>query len=470
MEQKKDITLAEFGKPFQEKLVQLILDDTAFADQICEVLQTNFFDLKYLQEFVTLILSYKEKHRKYPSRPTVQTMLRTELAKLSPVVQTQVREYYSRILSDNIGDLDEEYVKQKSIDFCRKQTLKEAMLKSVKLMERCSFDEVEKVINQALKLGADNEYGYEFLKHFEERYKLKSRNPVSTGWKTIDGFTEGGLGRGELGVCIAPTGAGKSMALVHLAAKALEQGKNVVYYTLELQDTVVGLRFDSCLTGFSLKALRALKDEVYEKVKDVSGQLIIKEYPTKTASTMTIRTHLNRLKQRGFDPGMIIVDYGDLLRPISKEKEKRNELETIYEELRGIASEFECALWTASQTNRSGLDAEVITMQSISEAFNKCFVADFIFSLSRTITDKQNNGGRVFVAKNRNGPDGVVCPIFMDTSVVKIDVMEPTGDSIEDIKRDLAKAQGERLKEKYKKHRTSLKEASLKEENKEGEE
>ena len=70
--------------------------------------------------------------------------------------------------------------------------------------------------------------------------------------------------------------------------------------------------------------------------------------------------------------------------------------------------EFECAFITASQTNRGGLNAEVITMESISEAFNKCFVADFIFSLSRTPQDKQANSGRIFIAKNRNGPDGLV--------------------------------------------------------------
>ena len=62
-------------------------------------------------------------------------------------------------------------------------------------------------------------------------------------------------------------------------------------------------------------------------------------------------------------------------------------------------------------------------MEQISEAFNKCFVADFIFSVSRTIEDKQNNQGKIFIAKNRNGPDGMVYPIFMDTSNVNIKIL-----------------------------------------------
>ena len=91
--------------------------------------------------------------------------------------------------------------------------------------------------------------------------------------------------------------------------------------------------------------------------------------------------------------------------------------------MRAISAEFECPVWTASQTNRSGLSAEVITMEQISEAFNKCFVADFIFSVSRTIEDKQNNQGKIFIAKNRNGPDGMVYNIFIDTSNVNIKIL-----------------------------------------------
>ncbi len=106
-------------------------------------------------------------------------------------------------------------------------------------------------------------------------------------------------------------------------------------------------------------------------------------------------------------------------------------------------------MWTASQTNRSGLNAEVITMESISEAFNKCFVADFIFTVSRTIEDKNTNTGRIFVAKNRNGPDGLVYPIFMDTSNVNIKVLNRTDETVNDIIEKSSKEKLENLKQKY---------------------
>ena len=132
------------------------------------------------------------------------------------------------------------------------------------------------------------------------------------------------------------------------------------------------------------------------------------------------------------------------------------ELESIYEELRAIAQEFTCPIWTASQTNRSGLNAEVITMESISEAFSKCFVADFIFSLSRTIEDKAVDSGRVFVAKNRNGPDGIIYPICMDTAKVMINILKSEGDTPAGLLAKTSKEQADLLKEKYKKFKEGV--------------
>ena len=129
-------------------------------------------------------------------------------------------------------------------------------------------------------------------------------------------------------------------------------------------------------------------------------------------------------------------------------------MESIYEDLRAIAQEYKCPIWTASQTNRSGLNAEIITMEAISEAFNKCFIADFIFSISRTVENKNNNTARMFIAKNRNGPDGLIYPLFMDTSRVKIKVLEPTDETIGQVDSQSAlKKQREKIKNIYKESR-----------------
>ena len=442
----ENANFSKYGKSFQEKLCMVILDDRAFADQIEEVLDINFLELNYLKLFLTKVFSYREKYGVHPSRDIMKTILRSDLDAENELTAKQVREFYVR---SQIADLtDVEYIKDTSLDFCKKQNLKSAMVKSIGLLQNSSYDEISQVINDSLKLGMDNDEGYDWKKDFEERFKPRFRNPISTGWDLIDNISKGGLGQKELGVVIAPTGAGKSMVLVHLGTQALKAGKTVVHYTLELQDTVIGSRYDSCLTKVPLGNLMSFKEKIYEEVQDIEGRLIVKEYPTKSATTHTIKTHLEKLKMRNVKVDMIIVDYADLLRPVRSQREKRNELETIYEELRGIASEMECPIWTASQTNRSGLNAEVITMEAISEAFNKCFVSDFIFTVSRTVDDKVANSGRVFVAKNRNGPDGLVFPIFMDTSTVSIKVLQPSEED-ENVEVD-AKKQKQSLVEKYK--------------------
>ena len=438
-------TFLRFGKSFQENLCQLMLDDRPFCDQVSEVIDVSFFELKYLQVFIEVLLSYRERYRSHPNHEIMMTELKSGMQNQDKVVADQVRHFYARIYNSE-GVQEAEYIKDKAIDFCRKQTLKGAMIKSVKLLKSSSFDEISKVIEDAMKLGTDNNFGHDYHVDALKRFQRIHRSPITTGWERIDDIVKGGLGKNELGVVIAPTGAGKSMVLVHLAAEALKKGKTVVYYTLELKDTVVGGRFDSALTKVPLNELLDQQEMIMDMIQDVEGTLIIKEYPTKSASVQTIRGHVDRLIKKGMKPDMILVDYADLLRPTRSSGEKRHELEETYESLRALAQIYEMPVWTASQTNRGGLNAEVITMEAISEAFNKCFVADFIFSLSRTVTDKQANKGRIFIAKNRNGPDGLVFPCFVDWSDVTIKVltkeektegMVSTGDALS------------RLKEKY---------------------
>ena len=447
---------SHFGKNFQEAFCLLMLEDRPFADQITEVFDITFLELGYLRLFTSKVMNYREKYGVHPTKKIMATVIKSDMDKENEAIQKQVRDYFARIMT--AGTLkDSEFIKDKALDFCRKQKLKGAMLKSVDLLQTCSFDEISKIINDALVLGSDSNFGYDYLKDFEERFELKARDPVSTGWSEIDSICGKGLGKGELGVVVAPTGAGKSMVLTHLGAQALLRGVTVVHYTLELSDTTIASRYDSCITGVGLNDLHSFKELIYEKVQDVKGQLIVKEYPTKSASTRTIKNHLEKLVNRGIEPGLIILDYGDLLRPVTTRKEKRTELESIYEEMRCVAQEFQCPVWTASQTNRSGLNAEVITMESISEAFSKCFVADFIFTVSRTMEDKTSNTGRIYVAKNRNGPDGLVYPIFMDTSNVKIRVLPPSDNEEDEL---TAKSQSDILKEKYKKFRSQQREST----------
>ena len=166
---------SRYGKDFQESLCHLVLVDRPFADQIFEVLDVDFLELKYLQVFVKLIKNYREKYPEHPSEDRMKAIVRTEISEELESVQTRVRDFLARIYRADIDGSD--YVKATALDFCRKQNLKKAMLKSVKLLEDHSFDEISSVINEAIVLGSDSNFGHDYVKDFEQRFLLSISKP-----------------------------------------------------------------------------------------------------------------------------------------------------------------------------------------------------------------------------------------------------------------------------------------------------
>ena len=88
-----NIGFSKYGKQFQESLVQMIMEDRPFADQIEEVLNTSFFELKYLRVFVTKLFNYRKKYNVHPTSKILAAVLRTELGNHNDALQKQVRDY-----------------------------------------------------------------------------------------------------------------------------------------------------------------------------------------------------------------------------------------------------------------------------------------------------------------------------------------------------------------------------------------
>jgi len=209
-----------------------------------------------------------------------------------------------------------------------------------------------------------------------------------------------------------------SWMLVAIANHAVKLGKNVIYYTMELNEDYVGLRHDANTTGYASQDIKFHQDEVLAAISKARGNLIIKYYPTKNASIDTLRTHIVRTTSHGFKPDLLIIDYPDLLKGQMNysNNDKRFELENIYEHTRGLAGELQIPIWGASQANRSSLDDEIIEAGKIAESYNKVMISDFVMSLQRKTKDKLAHTGRVHVIKNRFGPDGFTFPSKMNAS------------------------------------------------------
>ena len=392
---------------------------------MAEVMKPLYFDLKYLAYLSDKYFKYNAKYKTFPTMSLLISIIKDDLREASnAVLKEQIVEYLGRMRSSpDIGDIV--YVKEKSLDFCRKQALREALEKSVELISNDKYDAVVDLMRNAVSVGMPVSVGHDFFEDAEARFVKTIRSPCPTGLAQLDakGILGGGLGKGELGVIVANTGVGKSHFLVSMGAEALKVGKSVIHYTLELTETAVGIRYDSHFTKIPSNEIQDSKEEVLAKYKEMElGRLIIKEYPTGGATVNTIRNHIEKLSLKGFIPHLVIIDYADIMRSSREYDALRLELKLIYEELRNLAMEKHLPIWTASQANRDSSNADIVGLENMSESYGKAMVADVVLSISRKPTEKATGAGRLFVAKNRAGRDGILFPVHIDTarSIIKI--------------------------------------------------
>jgi len=414
--------LVSYGHSFQIKVITSLLSDKAFLQQVSDILLPEFFESESNQWIVETIEKY---FREYKSAPTLDVFK----IRVNDIERDIVKSSIIESLKDSYRYLESEdldFVKTETLNFCKNQCIKRAILDSVEFLNKGQYELIKSTIDTAMKAGADKEVGHEYNSSVEDRYKDNVRSTISTPWPVINDLADGGFGKGELVVFVAPAGIGKSWGLINVGANAVKQGLNVVHYTLELNEGYVGQRYDAVLTGIANQNLKYNIDEVQNTVNKLKGNLVIKYYPTKTASCSTLRAHIEKMILINKRPDLIIVDYADLLRGAVSRKEMRHELESIYEDLRGVAGEYGVPLFTASQANRSALEQDVIEADKISESYAKVMIADFVLSLSRKVTDKIAGTGRWHVIKNRFGPDGITLPSKMNMSNGQIHIYEET--------------------------------------------
>jgi len=212
-------------------------------------------------------------------------------------------------------------------------------------------------------------------------------------------------------VILAGTGVGKSLFMCHVAASCLAQNKNVLYITLEMAEERIAERIDANLLNINLDDLEKISKDMYEKKFNalrtrVQGKLIIKEYPTASASVTNFRSLVDELKlKRNFKPDIIFIDYLNICAS-SRMKHGSNVnsytyIKAIAEELRGFAVEQDVPIFSATQTTRSGFTNTDPGLEDTSESFGLPATADFMFALIATEELHQLNQIMVKQLKNR---------------------------------------------------------------------
>lgn len=423
-------TFGQYGQGFQMKIFQAMLADRAWSEQLLEVFNPKFFDLRYLEFLSEKYFSYAKKYKAFPSLQLLATIIKDELkvSGTDATLRDQIIDYMKKIQS-NPNPADLPFVKEKTLEFCRKQALKIALEEAVDLVATEKYDAIVDVVKRAVSVGTVASVGHDLFEDLEARFVNLDRRCVPTGISQLDAkeILQGGLGKGELGVVIAPTGVGKSHFLTSLGCHALRLGLNVLHYSFELSEAKTGIRYDSNLVNIDSNDVVENKDKIIDHYKNTKyGRLIIKLYPPNTATINTIRAHVEKLALKGFFPDLILIDYADIMRSTRQYDSLRHELKLIYEELRSYAEELGVPVWTASQSNKEGSENEIVDLSNMSEAYGKAFVADLVVSISRRAQEKSTGWGRLFVAKNRAGRDGVLFPIKINTARSQFEIVGET--------------------------------------------
>jgi replicative DNA helicase len=416
-------TLSKYGQSFQTKVISALITDVRLVDTLHEVIHTKFFESEANKWIVEHIIEY---YNQYKSNPSLD-VFKVEVSKLDDKsTQKNIVEQLKQVFTA-IGDADLQYVKDEFSAFCINQNLKNVIVQSVDLLKAGNYDRIKELVDKAMKVGVEADLGMDYVLDFDERTDEINRSTIPTDWDTINDLMDGGLGPGELGVVVAPSGVGKTWVLCALGAAAIRAGKTVVHYSMELSEKYVGSRYDTVFTQIPSADLPNKKDDVKDKIRKLKGKLIIKYFPPKGVSTKKLEAHIEKMTAAGNKPDLIIVDYADLLLShTNKSDSTYGEQGGVYIELRGLGGELGIPIWTASQTNRTGIDAEVIEADKIADSYAKVMNADFIMSLSRKSKDKLNNTARMHIMKNRFGQDGITFPCKMDTNKGVLEVYTAT--------------------------------------------
>lgn len=415
--------LHKFGLDFQVKIIASILTDKSFLERVVDIIDVEAFENSAHQWILKEIIHYQNDYKELPTMQVFKVRVDTiENAELKESVTEQLRRVYNKV-----SETDLQFVREQFLEFCKNQKLKGAIMESVDHLQSGQYDRIKALIDRAMKAGMERNLGHNYHKEVAGRMSEMCRKTISTGWEVVDSLMDGGLGPGELGIVVAPAGIGKSWLLCSLGAKAMKQGKNIAHFTLELNENYVGLRYDCCFTGIDFQEIKHRQPDVEEAIKKIEGKLFVKYFPLKTVSAQSLKFHIERIQAlEGMKIDEMIVDYADILRPLEKDSNSNSYSEAggIYEELRQAAGELQIPVWTASQTNRSGGQEDVVQAHNIADSYRKIMTADFVISVSRNTNDKANNTARCHVIKNRFGPDGITLYARMDTSKGQIELYD----------------------------------------------
>jgi archaellum biogenesis ATPase FlaH len=359
------------------------------------------------------ILAFFAKYNKLPTRD----IIKIELNNRRDITDKELIEANQLVDSLRPDRTDLDWLIEKTEKFCKDRAVYNAILKSIKIIDgkddKLSQEAIPKILADALAVSFDQHVGHDYINDAETRYEFYHRveEKLPFDLEMMNKITAGGLSKKSLNVCLAGTGAGKSLFMCHVAASTLMQGRNVLYITMEMAEERIAERIDANLMNLSIDELKVIDKTVFDSriaklAAKTQGKLIVKEYPTASAHSGHFRALIEDLKaKRNFTPDIVIVDYLNICASarlkIGSSVNSYLYIKSIAEELRGLAVEYNVPILTATQTTRNGYDNSDVGLTDTSESFGLPATADLMFALIRSEQLDQLNQIMIKQLKNR---------------------------------------------------------------------
>ena len=426
----------KLGNQFQQVLIKSIIEDAKYGEQIIEVLESKYFDNNSFKYIVQNIKELTDTYRKIPTYITLKQKIAEDTSS-NPIAGRLHTDTLQEI--ENLEDtiMGPTYVKDTALNFCKQQNLLKTLKKVSGIAENGEFQNYEKIqemIVEALQVGTTDDDIVDILEDIESALDKDTRTPIPTGIHGLDQLLKGGLGHGELGMVIAPTGVGKSTILTKFANTAANAGFKVVHIFFEDRESEIRKKHYTIWSGKPSDwqtESQENKDYVVGKVKEITaspnfGALKLIKMESDRTTVGEIRRKLRKLESHGFQPDLMIMDYIDC---VTSDKgvfgEEWKGEGSVIRAVESMCAELNIAIWTAAQGNRGSISADIVNVDDMGGSIKKAQSAHVIISIAKSLEQKENKTANVTLVKSRIGRDGVnFVNCKFDNEYLEIDVTE----------------------------------------------
>lgn len=395
-----------------EKIViDNIVKDEKFARKTCPYLEEDLFESEHSKTLFKIVSAYYTKYQRQVNKTTlvaIITKLSLEAGAHERLIK-RVDDCYT--VSENV---DSVWLLEETNEWIKQRAVFNGVMQAIKrIEEKGNINDLPDIFKEALGKGFNEDVGLDLFNDTDRVYEMMNQKTEKLPYllEKLNEFTDGGNEKKTLTVIIAGTNVGKTLAMCSFAADDLRQGRNVVYFTGEISEDKIAQRIYANMFDTEMGMLPSFSKDVFRKKaeflkKNYGSNLIIKEYPTGSANTGSLKLFLTELMQKkGIRPDIVYVDYLNLFNSVrygsKKDANSYTQYKAVAEELRGMAVEHNVPVVTATQTNKEGSKSLDLNMTDTSESFGVPMTADLMIGLMEDNELRARGLLRMKILKNR---------------------------------------------------------------------